>query len=156
MGYFMIRSPEKEHGTNKSLQEGSKGDVRYPTDLPESSLLKSILAEECVCHQERMCVPPFLIRKIGQSPPGNEFHHHNIRDCKPHSISVILDFLAFLLSPRAPLPNKMSYFVSLCVFSSNSFLNVRQSPLSSPKSPSCNKFLLYWVFRRDTNFIFLK
>ena len=147
----MIRSPEKEHGANKSLQERSKGDVRYTTDLPESSLLKSILAEECVCHQERP-----LIRMIGQSPPRNEFHHHNIRDCKPRSISVVLDFLAFLLSPRAPLPNKMSCFVSLCVFSSNSFLNVRQSPLSSPKSPSCNKFLLYWVFRRDANFIFLK
>ena len=49
----MIRGPDKEYGANKSLQERSKGDARYPTDLPESSLLKSILAEECVCHQER-------------------------------------------------------------------------------------------------------
>ena len=150
MRYFMIRGPDKEYGANKSLQERSKGDARYPTDLPESSLLKSILAEECVCHQER----PW-IRMIGQRPPRNKSHHHKTRDCKPHNIWVVFSSLAFLLFPWALLPNKLSCF-AVCVYSLTiHFWVLDKSPLSSPWSPSCNKFHLYWAFRRDTNFIFL-
>ena len=49
--------PGKEHRTNQPAPTGrtwekSKGDATCPTDLPESSLLESILTEQCGCHQE--------------------------------------------------------------------------------------------------------
>ena len=47
----------KEHEINKpppteKIWERSKGDATCPTILPESSLLESVLAEQCVCHQD--------------------------------------------------------------------------------------------------------
>ena len=48
--------PGKEHG-NKPPPTGrtwekSKGDATCPTDLPEHSLLESILTGQCGCHQK--------------------------------------------------------------------------------------------------------
>ena len=50
MSCFTTGGPGKELGTNKPpptgrIQERSKGDAVCPTNLPESSLLESILAE---------------------------------------------------------------------------------------------------------------
>ena len=71
MSYFITGDPGKEHGTNKStptgrIQERSEGDATCPTDLPEISLLESILAEQRVHHQEG----PWA-RMIGQRQPGS-------------------------------------------------------------------------------------
>ena len=51
VSYFMTGGPSKEHRGNRPpirrVPEKSKGDVMHPTKLPESSLLESILAEQC-------------------------------------------------------------------------------------------------------------
>ena len=54
------------------------------------------------------------------------------RDCEPHGRAVLLGSLTLLLFSWAPLPNKVSCFVSTCVSSDNSFLNVRQEPTLRP------------------------
>ena len=76
MSYLTRKGPGKEHGTNKTpstgrVQERSKGYTTCPTNLPESSWLESILAEQCVHHQERPWV-----RKMDQRQPGNWPCHH--------------------------------------------------------------------------------
>ena len=58
MSCFMTGDPDKEYGTNKPpptgrVWERSKGDTAS-VHFPESLLLASILAERCVCHQERL------------------------------------------------------------------------------------------------------
>ena len=59
--YLITGGPGKEHGTNKlpptgRSQERSKGGRRHQsmclTKLSESFSLESILAEQCMCHQE--------------------------------------------------------------------------------------------------------
>ena len=65
---------------------------------------------------------------IGQGQPRNEPHHPKKRDCEPHGRTVLLGSPIPLLSTWAPLPNKVSCFVSMCVSSDNSFPNVRQEP----------------------------
>ena len=92
---------------------------------------------------------------IGQRQPGNESHHHKTQDCKSHGRAVLLGSLTLLLFPRAPLPIKVSGFVSACVSLDNSFLSVRQAPTLGPErdSPSCNSYriiltqmaAIYWV-----------
>ena len=57
MSYFTTGGPDKEHGTNKPppterIWERSKGDTTCPANLPESSSLESLLAEQCVGHQQ--------------------------------------------------------------------------------------------------------
>ena len=54
---FTAGGPGKEHRTGKPpptrrVQERSKGDASFPTNLPESSSLESTMAEQCVHHQE--------------------------------------------------------------------------------------------------------
>ena len=86
-----------------------------PTNLPESSLMESILAEQCMNQQEGPC-----IRMIG----------HKTQDYEPCGRGVLLGSLSRLLSTQAPLLNKVSCCVSTCVSSDNSFLSVRQEPTS--------------------------
>jgi len=55
----MTRDPDKEYGTNKPppagrVWERSKGDTRESLHFPGSLSLASILAERCICHQERL------------------------------------------------------------------------------------------------------
>ena len=47
-------------------------------------------------------------------------------------ISISLGSLTLLLSSQAPLPNKVSCFVSMCVSLGNSLLNVKQEPILKP------------------------
>ena len=63
----MTGNPDKKYGTNKPsparrVWERSRRDLSV--HFPESLSLASILAEQCVCHQERL-----WIRMIGQSHP---------------------------------------------------------------------------------------
>ena len=72
MSYFTTGGPGKEHGTNKPpptgrIWERSKGDIPSPPNLPESSSLESLLAEQCEGHQEG----PY-VRMTG----GRQAHHH--------------------------------------------------------------------------------
>ena len=46
--------------------------------------------------------------------------------------AVLLGSLTLLLSTRVPLSNKISCFVSTCVFSESSFMSVRQEPHLGP------------------------
>ena len=48
--------------------------------------------------------------------------------CEPRGRAVLPASLTLLLSAWAPLPNKVSCFVSTCVSLYNSFLSVRQKP----------------------------
>ena len=52
MSYFTAGGPGKEQGTRRRIWEKSKEDATHPTNLPESSSLESISAEQCVNHQE--------------------------------------------------------------------------------------------------------
>ena len=57
MSYFIPGDPGKEQGTNKAtptgrIQERSQRDATCPTNLPEISLLESVLAEQRVHHQK--------------------------------------------------------------------------------------------------------
>ena len=61
VSYLVTGGLGKEYGANKltpngRFQERSKGERRlqsiYPTNLPESFLLASMLAEQCMCHLE--------------------------------------------------------------------------------------------------------
>ena len=91
--------------------------------FPESLSLASILAEQCVRHQERL-----WIRMSGQ----RLIHHHKTQDCEPRGRAVLLGSLTLLLSARAPFPSKISCFVNTCVSLDNSFLSVRQEPSFGP------------------------
>ena len=59
---------------------------------------------------------------------------------KPCGRAVLLGSLTFLLSTRAPLPNRLSCFVGICVSLDSSFPSVRREPTFRPwkGSPSCN------------------
>ena len=53
-------------------------------------------------------------------------HHHKTQDFEPCGRAFLLGSFILLLSPWAPLPNKVSFYVS----SDDSFLSVRQKPPS--------------------------
>ena len=136
MNYLATGSPGKECGTNKlpptgRIQERSKGERRLqsicPTNLPESFSLESIFAKRCTCHWEG-----FWLRVIVQRQPGNQSHHHKTWDFRPHRRAALLGSLTLLLATWVPLPNKVSFFVSTCVSSDNSFPSVRQEPPFRP------------------------
>lgn len=92
-----------------------------------TSLLESILAEQCMCHQERLWV-----RMIGQRQPGNESHLHKTWDCKPCIRSSASGFLTLLLSARgAPFPVK-SLALSARVSPWTVHFWVRQEPIHRP------------------------
>ena len=68
----------------------------------------------------------------GQRKPGNSSHQYKTRDCKPLGRAILLGSLTLLFSAWAPLPNKVSCFVSTCVPSDYLFLSVRQEPPFGP------------------------
>ena len=87
------------------------------------------------------------VRTIGQRQPGNSPHHHKTRDREPRGRAVLLGPLTLLPSTRAPLPNKVSCFVSTCVSSDDSFLSVRQEPaLRSWKGSPFLQQICWYIF----------
>ena len=68
-------------------------------------------------------------------------HHHKTQDCQPHDRVLQVSF-TLLLSAQAPLQNKVSCFVTICVFLDNSLPSVRQEPILRPGRgpPSWNSF----------------
>ena len=59
--------------------QNQSGEFGNGTNLPESSSLESILAEQYVCHQEGPWV-----RMIAQREPRNELLYHKTRNLEPH------------------------------------------------------------------------
>ena len=145
MSYFTTGGPGKEQGTNKPpptrrIWERSKGERRHqstcPANLPESSSLESILAERLHAPPERTLSQndwPETTWKWIPSPqnPRLRATRQSSSPGFPHPAAL----------PRAPLPNKVSCFVSTWVSSDNSFPSVRQEPTPGPwkGSPSCNR-----------------
>ena len=142
--------PGKERGTNKLPPTGrirgrSKGERRRqcicPTDLPRSSSLNpSWLGDD----QEGPWV-----RVIGQRQPGNSPHYHKTRGCEPRGRAALLGPVTLLLSAQAPLPDKVSCFVSTCVSSDNPFPSVRQEPTLGPWKASPFLQQQYWLSRES-------
>ena len=155
----MAGGPGKEYRTNKPPPAGRSWEKSKGDYLPESCSLESILAEQCMSHQERPWV-----KVIGQRQSRNWPHHHKTHDCEPHVQVALPGFLTLLLSfPRAPLPNKISRFVSMWVSSDNSFPRVRQEPpfrpwkgfpflqrlcslISSSEKMKCKLFFMWWLW----------
>lgn len=115
MSYF-TGHPGKEHGTNKTpptgrIWERSKGDPS-PYVLPtsqKSSLLESILAECCVCHQEGR-----WFRMKCQRKPENKSYHHKTQDWEPCGKAVLLGSLILLLHLGAPSQYSLLLYQHMC------------------------------------------
>ena len=108
VSYFMTEGPSKEHGTNKPpptrrVRGRSKSNTRC------SFSLASVLAEQCVRHQEGPWV-----RVIGKRKPGNQSHHHKTQDCEPQGRAVLLGSLTWLFSAWAPFPSRVLLCQTLC------------------------------------------
>ena len=142
--YFRTEGAGKKQGTNKlpparKIWARSKGERRgqsvCPTNFPESSLLESILAEQCMCHQE---VPS--VRMIDQRQPRNSSHYCKGRDCKSRGRAVLLGSLT-CSPPRCPFPVK-PLALRACVSPRTVHSRVLdKSSFSDPGqgSPSCNE-----------------
>ena len=104
-----------------------------PTHLPESSLLESILAEQCVCLQEG----PWA-RMTGQRQPGN---NPLTMSLETESLVAELGFLTLLLSMRCPYPRKPLVLSACASPQITHFPVLQKSPLGGPggRPPSCNK-----------------
>ena len=133
----MTRGPDKEHGTNMPTATGriwerSKEDATHPTNLLES-LLESILAEWCECHQEGP-----QARVIGQRQLGNESHHHKVSLL---GRAGLLGSLALPFSTQAPLPSEVSLCQQPVSLQTMHFWELDKSPVSGlvKGTPSCNK-----------------
>ena len=85
--------------------------------LPESFWLESILVEQCVCHTHNVCPR----RTLGQNdwPETTEI---NVMTINPRTTGTAVlpgSLNLLLLFAQAPLPNKVSCFVGMCVSSDN-------------------------------------
>ena len=75
----------------------------------------------------------------------------------PWCRAVLLGSLSLLLSAQAPLPNKVSCFVSTCISSGNLFPRVRQEPILGPWKGSSflpqyclwNKICILWQEKKN-------
>ena len=89
------------------------------------------------CQLPRILLTGIHLGRVLRTPPGRTLSqgdwpemtgnqpYQKTRDC---GRAVLLGSLTLLLSTRAPLPNKVSCFISTCVSSHDSFLTVRQEP----------------------------
>ena len=122
-----VRSTElTSHNQPEEFEKGQKEMTRV---LPPSRILVGIHLGWAM----RASSGP-RVRIIGQIWPRNKSHDHDTWDCHRHKTwdcepcvrAVLLGPLTLLLSAWVPLPNKVSCFVSTCISSDNSFLNVKQ------------------------------
>ena len=92
-------------------------------------------------HTTRKDLESDQARWLVRDNPESWHHHHKTWDCDLHDRAVLLGSLTLLLSSWAPLPNKVSHFVSTCISSGNP--SVRQEltlgPLKGPSS--CNRIV---------------
>ena len=143
----MTEGPGKEHGTKKPPPAGR---VRERSkEMPRVRPLPRIL------------LAGIHLGWTGRAPPGRTLsqnnwlrttrkysHHHETRDCEPRGRAALLGSLPLLLSAWAPLPNKVSDFVSTCVSPRTiHFRALEKSLLLGPRRgpTSCNK--ISWYYR---------
>ena len=98
--------------------------------LPESLSLASILAKQCVRHQERLSLWPIKEGLAKDNPETNPI------TIKLETASFAEQFswvpLPYYSLPGCPFPIKSYCFVNTCVSSDNSFPSVRQEPTLGP------------------------
>ena len=140
----MTGGPGKEQGTNKPpptrrVRERSKGDTTCLTTSQNPSLWHpSWLSDACTTRKDS--------ESEGLAKDNPETNPITI---KPETTSQAAEqfsgSLTLLLSTRLRFPNKISCFVSTCVFSDSSFPSVRQEPSFGPWKGSSFVQQLYKV-----------
>ena len=119
-------------------EEFGKGKKETPHVQPPLRILlvASILAEQCVCHQEGLCV-----RVIGQRQPRNFSFHHKIRDCESRGRAVLLGSLTLPVSAQAPFAIKSLVLSASVSPQTIHFRVLDKNPLLGPGRgpPSCNR-----------------
>ena len=131
VSYFMTGGPDKEHGTNKSpptgrIRERSERHAMYPTGLPESSLLASILAKQWTHHQKDL-ESEWLAKNNPETNPIT---------IKPNTAKHVAELFSWVplpccSPPGCPFPIK-SLALSARVSLDNLFPSVRQEPSFAP------------------------
>ena len=129
VSYFKTGGPGKEHGTNKPpptgrVWERSKGDTTHPTTSQNPPLWNPSWLSN-VCATSKNPESGWLAKDNPETNPV-------IIKLQATRQSSSLGFPTLLFSARAPLPNKVSCFVSTCVSSDNSFPSVRQERTLRP------------------------
>ena len=118
--------PNKEHGTSYHQQE----------EFGESQKEKEDATSACVLPAFQNPSWPSDACATRKGPESESFNRNNLEthpittkpiDFEPWGRAVLLGSFALLLFAQAPLPNKVSSFVSMYVLD-NSFLHVRQKP----------------------------
>ena len=134
MNYLTTGDSNKRHGVATSkltggIQVGSKGRKRYQPIVTAN--FSESLALECGLRHVSTATKDLSQTKYWHKQ-DDWLGHHELKtyDCKPHGRAGLLGSLTLLLSTWAPLSNKVSCFVSTCVFSDNSFLRVDKSRFS--------------------------
>ena len=127
VSYFTTGGPTKEHGTNKPsptrrVQERLKGGTTCPTTSQKtrwhSSWLNNVRATKMNPESE------WLSKDKPETNPIT---------IKPETWSHMAEQPSWVPLPYgSPLAKKVSCFVSMCVSSDNSFLNIRQETLFRP------------------------
>ena len=146
--HFTAGGPSSEHQTNRTTNPKSLGKVKgrhHVSDhFPGSSSLASILAKQCVHHQEGPWV-----RMIGQRQPQNESHLYKSQDCEPWGKAVLLVSHSLLFSTCVPFPIKSLAMSACMALPAIHFKVLDKSPLSDPERdpPSYNSSSsIYWGF----------
>ena len=126
MSCFTTGGPSKKHRTNKPpptsrVRERSKGDIICLTTSQNPSLWHpSWLNKACTTRKDSES------EWLAKDNPETNTITIKPETAKPCDRAVLLASLILLLSARVPFPNKISYFVSICVSSDISFPSIRQ------------------------------
>ena len=135
MNCLTTGGPDEEHGAVlKTKQENFGGATGWEetTNLSEHLVLVCILAERCTCHQEGPWDRPNMDWSRWLARDNPETNSIPIKwETEPRDGAVLLGSLTLLLSSGMPLPNKVSCFVSTCVYSDSTFPSIRQEPIQA-------------------------
>ena len=136
----MTGDPDKEYRKNKPpptwrVRERSKRDTACLSTFPESLLLTSTLAEQCMRHQERL-----WIRMIGQRPPGKYPITIKTKTASHAAEQFSWVPLLYCFPPRCPFSIKYLAFSAHVSPHTIHFQVLDKSPVLGPGRgpPSCN------------------
>ena len=115
--------------------------VICPANLPESFLLKSILAEQCTRHHKGPWV-----RMAAQRPPGDQAHYSSTWGCQREAEQSSWVPLARCSPPPRPFP-VMVLALSARVSSDSSFPSVRQKPTLSSNNRKYLNLIEIWSLK---------
>ena len=120
MSCFTTEGPGKEHRTvpTRRILERSEGDTTCPTTSQNPSCWHPAwLSNVCTARKD-----PESERLAKDNSDANP-NSRKTWDHEPNGRAVLLGFPALLLSTQAPLPNKISCFVSMCSLFGDGLLN---------------------------------